>query len=350
MTESARQSLQVSLWSAIRLAHGLLPVVSMLKRGGVDADRMLEQARIDRFGLMDPSYTIDIEQELAFLKAAIRALPGPGMSLAMAREYRLRGFSVLGLAMQCAATPLDMLRLIIRYPRLAWGLFEGELIIDGDCMRVCFHPQPRLGSEQGFLLERDIACALVLFEEATESEFPVQAMRFRHTCPGEPEIYKRFFHCPVEFGAERNELVCSAAAVLQPLPHAEPAMCAFYTAQCERMSQDMEQPFSYGEAVRNRLLGSDVLPDLNALAKTMYMTPRTLQRRLKAEGVAFSELLLAVRKQRARQLLAESGQSMEQIAQSLGFSDAVAFSHAFKSWEGSSPRHWRHTVQHQPMG
>lgn len=351
MSENTRQLLKVSLWSPIRLAHGLLPVVSMLDRYGIDADRYLERAGVDRFGLMDPAYTISIEQELVFLKAVIPALPDPASSLEMAREYRLRGFSVLGLAMQSAATPLDMLRLIIRYPRLAWGMFEGELELDAELMRIRFESQPRLGSAEGFLLERDLACALVLFEEAMEAEFPIQSLSFTHECRGDAAAYEKYFRCPVRFGAPSNEFVCAAAAIMQPLPHADATMSAFYAAQCERMSQDMERPFSYAEAVRSRLLSRAVVPDLNRLAAEMFMTARTLQRRLKAEGdLSFADLLREAREQRARQLLTESGKSMEQIALTLGFSDAVAFSHAFKDWTGYSPRNWCNSTPVPPVG
>lgn len=341
MDENNRQTMQVSLWSPVRLAYGLLPVITILERHGVAPDRMLEQAGIDHFGLMDPAYTISIEQELSFLKSVIRAIPEPTISLGMAREYRLRGFSVLGLAMQASATPLDMLRLIIRYPRLAWGMFDGQLSLSEQAVTVSFLPQPRLGAIEGFLAERDLACALVMFEEATERAFPVTALTFRHACQGDPAIYEEFFRCPVTFNADRTELHTHLIDAIQPLPHANPTICSFYAAQCERMSKDMDQPFRYSDAVLRRLRESLVVPDQPALAKSMFMTPRTLQRRLRAEGTSFSALLRKAREQRASQLLTESTQGMEQIAASLGFSDAVAFSHAFKSWTGYSPQHWR---------
>lgn len=341
MDEDSRQTINVSLWSPVRLAYGLLPVIAILERHGINPGRLLEQTGIDRFGLMDPGYTISIEQELAFLKAVIRALPDPALSLEMAREYRLRGFSVLGLAMQASATPLDMLRLIIRYPRLAWGMFDGQMTLSDNTVTVSFMPQPRLGAIEGFLAERDLACALVMFEEATETSFPVSSLKFRHSCKGHPADYEEFFGCSVEFNADQTELQARLQDALQPLPHADATICAFYSAQCERMSRDMDQPFRYADAILKRLMESPVVPDLPTLARQMFMTPRTLQRRLRTEGVAFSELLRKAREQRAGQLLAERTHGMEQIATTLGFSDAVAFSHAFKSWTGLSPLAWR---------
>lgn len=338
------ESIPLSFWSPIRLAYGLLPVVTLLERCGHDAERLLEKARIDRFGLMDPRYTITVDQELAFLDVAIRTLNRPELSLELARSYRLNGFSVLGLAMQCSATPLQMLQLMMRFPRLAWGLFDGRLDLGRHDIHLSIQPQPRLGAVEGFLAERDFACALALIEEVTAEPFPLEEISFRHDCGSNVAVYEDFFHCPVRFGARQTALRCRRDAMERLLPHAEATMCAFYTAQCERMSRDMDQPFSYAEAVRTRLLGSPVVPDLGHLAAEMFLTPRTLQRRLKAEAAAFSDLLRQARQQRAHHLLADTRMSMEQIAATLGFGDAVAFSHAFKSWHGCSPLAWRQSA------
>jgi transcriptional regulator GlxA family with amidase domain len=52
-------------------------------------------------------------------------------------------------------------------------------------------------------------------------------------------------------------------------------------------------------------------------------------------------LLAEVRLERAQALLRRGGMQNEEIARALGFDDASAFSRAFKSWTGFSPRHYR---------
>ena len=83
------------------------------------------------------------------------------------------------------------------------------------------------------------------------------------------------------------------------------------------------------------------MPSLEALAATLGIEARSLQRYLKKEGETFSSILRDVRLRRATDRLQYSDMMMEAIAEELGFSDAVAFSHAFKEWTGASPRQWR---------
>lgn len=345
MTDATAFKLTVSFWSPLRLAYGLLPMLEILDRYALDADGLLHDAGIARFGVMDPSYTITVQQEIAFLSDCFLRIPSDALSLEVAREYGLRGFSVLGLAMQASSDVLSMLRLIARYPRLAWGMFDGELTLDAEGLCIVFRPQPRLGAAEGFFAERDLACALVMAEEATHKPFPLTSVHFRHACSGDPARYAAFFGCPVHFEAGWTGIQARHEAALRPLPQADARICAFYTAQCEAMARGIDVPFRYADAVRNRLLESFVMPDLPTLAQRMFLTERTLQRRLRKEGVSFSQVLREAREERAKQLLRESNASMEQIATTLGFSDAVAFSHAFKSWIGASPQRWRRSIE-----
>ena len=344
MVDHSGLQLSVSFWSPIRLAYGLLPMLEILDRHKLDADKLLSEAGIARFGVMDPSYTINVQQEIKFLTDCYLRIPSEALSLEVAREYGLRGFSVLGLAMQASEDVLSMLRLIARYPRLAWGMFDGTLRLDAHGLHIAFRPQPRLGTAEGFFAERDLACALVMAEEATQQRFPLESVSFRHECTGDPGRYEAFFGCRVQFGAKETGIRTAKATALHPLPQADARICAFYTAQCEAMARSIDQPFRYADAVRNRLLESFVMPDLPTLAERMFLTARTLQRRLRREGVSFSQVLREARKERAEQLLRESTASMEQVATHLGFSDAVAFSHAFKQWTGRSPQHWRRSA------
>lgn len=330
--------LRGSFWSDIRLAYGMLPTTSLLERRGIDPGPLLAKAGIDRFGLMDPAYTISIDQELTLMRGVMRALGDPAASLDIAREYRVRGFSVLGLAMQACDTPLQILRLLLTYPRLAWGVFDCRMTLDRHAFEVELTAPRALGAAEGFLAERDIACARVIIDEVMEAPFRFEAVHFRHDCASDPVVYRDFFGCDVRFGAPRHRVVADSVAISQRMPHADGIMRAFYEAQCERMSRDLEQPFRFADSVRSRLRRSEAIPDLAGVAQSLFMTPRTLQRRLAAEGVSFSDLLREVRLQRADQLLDESTRSMGSIAAELGFSDAVAFSHAYKSWTGHPPQ------------
>lgn len=80
---------------------------------------------------------------------------------------------------------------------------------------------------------------------------------------------------------------------------------------------------------------------LPKIARAMAMTERSLQRRLSANGVEFSEVLNSVRRDMAVRSLANKNIPISQITGELGYSDASTFGRWFKSQFRISPAHWR---------
>jgi AraC-like DNA-binding protein len=83
------------------------------------------------------------------------------------------------------------------------------------------------------------------------------------------------------------------------------------------------------------------LPDIQTLSEALYLTPRTLQRKLSAEGTTFRELLENVKKQICAMLLRHERYSVAGIATVLGYSEPASFIHSFQKWFGSSPDRMR---------
>jgi len=78
-------------------------------------------------------------------------------------------------------------------------------------------------------------------------------------------------------------------------------------------------------------------PSEDVIAKTVFMSARSLQRKLAEERTSFTELLAAVRRELAEQYVGDPKIPVTEISYMLGFSDLSSFSRAFKRWTGRSP-------------
>lgn len=96
------------------------------------------------------------------------------------------------------------------------------------------------------------------------------------------------------------------------------------------------------EVVRRR--APDV-PTLDDVASALLTTTRTLRRRLQAEGTSLRQLVGQARFAAACGHLAGGTLSVQQVADRLGYSDAAAFTRAFRSWSGVSPTVYRSRSQ-----
>jgi transcriptional regulator GlxA family with amidase domain len=84
-----------------------------------------------------------------------------------------------------------------------------------------------------------------------------------------------------------------------------------------------------------------------ALAAALHVSYRTLHRRFQAAvGMAPLAYLQALRVEHAKVLLEDSRMSLEQIVESVGYSDAAAFRQLFSRTAGLSPAQYRERFRH----
>jgi AraC-like DNA-binding protein len=337
------QATHSNLRHQTRLACGLIPLLNFLQHHGVDTKDILAYIGIRKIEFIDPAFTIALEQELKIVEKALNLIDRPQASLELATYYHLHNFSALGLALRSCATLGDIFELIRRYPRLQWGICETLGEQQGE--NIVFTLLAGDNRVERFLLERDMACVKTLFSEALNDEMQLIEVCFSHAAPDNREAYSDFFNCPVLFNQTASTLTFSLSELARKIPTADALSREFYEAQCARLSAEMDDPFRYTYLIRDQLSRLTPIPNQETLSQLLDIETRTLQRLLKKEGETYSNILKEVRFKRASDRLLFSRLNTEEIAQELGFNDAVAFSHAFKQWTGLAPRQWReHTL------
>ncbi len=80
---------------------------------------------------------------------------------------------------------------------------------------------------------------------------------------------------------------------------------------------------------------------LDLVAAQLDISPRTLQRRLADNDLTLTQLVNQARITKACQRLSRQDVHISAIARETGFATPSAFSRAFQSWTGTSPRAFR---------
>jgi AraC-like DNA-binding protein len=82
-------------------------------------------------------------------------------------------------------------------------------------------------------------------------------------------------------------------------------------------------------------------PPAAVIASELGLSLRTLHRRLAEDGLSYQTIVDGMRQSVATELLENTHLAMDQIAERVGFADAVSFRKAFKKWTGCSPTDFR---------
>jgi len=94
--------------------------------------------------------------------------------------------------------------------------------------------------------------------------------------------------------------------------------------------------------LRRHLAGE--MPSLEFVSDYLAMTPQTLRRRLRDEGLGYQAIKDDLRRDAAIEYLGQPELTLLDIANRLGFSEASTFHRAFKGWTGLAPGVYRQTL------
>lgn len=161
--------------------------------------------------------------------------------------------------------------------------------------------------------------------------------------PGNARPLREALDAPLRFDAERLSLVFPANDLQRPLATADSLL---HRMMSERV-RELERFTRSGpvERVRRLLRTLVFLPKCTPalVAARLGVSLRTLNRRLAEEGTSVHRLREEVAAELACQLLLGTSKTAGEVAVILGYSDASAFTRAFRRWCGIAPAKWRST-------
>ncbi len=189
-------------------------------------------------------------------------------------------------------------------------------------------------------------CAVILFECA---EFIVgrplheAEICFAHAEPDYHQAYAQYLSGAYSFSAA--EIKATFPLSLCHIPNASANQDSYLLAmqQCESMLQQLKPgKHSYVYLIKKMMLSSS-LHELSEeqIAAALFMSKRTLARKLAAEGTSFKEIKDAILSEQASKYLLESHLAVDAIATLLNYHDSSNFRRAFKRWFGVTPNEYR---------
>jgi AraC-like DNA-binding protein len=165
---------------------------------------------------------------------------------------------------------------------------------------------------------------------------------FTHPAPEHLDSYVQQFNAPLRFGCPANQIVFARSALQHQIPGADPMLYSSALARANialserRARRGLVQRLT--QELSKRL---DQRPHMADVARDLGCSDRTLRRHLREVGVDYQALLVRLQTESACAQLAEHKRNIQQIAASLGFSQASAFHRAFLRWTGMTPKAWQ---------
>jgi AraC-like DNA-binding protein len=165
--------------------------------------------------------------------------------------------------------------------------------------------------------------------------------------PADTAAFREHFRAPLRFGAQQAAITFPATDLKRPLASADSDRYGAALRHLDAMGAISDNGLA--DKVRRVLLrlfatgviGTCAAPDRAMIAQLFALHPRTLNRRLRAEGTTFAAVLAQARYDIARYLLRDTRLPVQDIACILGYAAVGPLIHAFRHWSGTTPSDWR---------
>jgi AraC-like DNA-binding protein len=322
-----------------RPASELRIFADALQSLGFNSEALLGRARVKRSDLNDPDARVPCAAWEAVIGGAYAAKHIPNLPAHLAYHTPMGSSPLLDYLVLTTDTVGDALKQLCRYFHMTSAPDSLEVVEEKECVRLILTP----GLEP---FAAQYSTAIILHHLRAEVTRPLEI-----TCvsliraPENRQDLERLLGCHVLAPSTWTGIEFPKSAMGNPLSRRDPILRSVLEGRASStiaapIRSDSESVLSQIRTVLSPRLGEKV-PGMSEMARRLALSPRTLQRRLTAEGKTYKELLDTVRREHAELLLADRSLAVAEVGYLLGFSEPSAFHRAFKRWKGMSPLEYR---------
>lgn len=325
------------------LSNGAIPVIRALDSYGISGRDVLQEAGIDYEFIRDPDSRLSNRQWQAFLRLAVKRSGDPCFGITCAEMMQPAVLNGLGLAWLVSETIGDALRRLVRYQRIlssiaTAGLEETDTHYELWGRYQSTKDDRPLSTDHAMFM----GSVVKLYRLTVGPHVNPESANFECGKPVCAQRYEEFFRCPVTFNAQRTALFFNKKDLDSLLPTYNPEFSRLsdeavieYLARFDKddvVTRTRQQIIEHLPAGR---------PTQQEIARDLNMSVRSFHRRLKDEGLVYSDLVDEVRRELAAEYLNEQRFSIGEIGFMLGFTEPSNFARFFKKWEGKTPTEYR---------
>lgn len=324
------------------LASLARPLWRLLNDQNIDARALFTQAGLDPDLIEEPRARFPHGNLRAAWQEAAQALGRPHIGLMTGQYLRVMDLNALGATFLSSANLRDAAHRLIRYEQV----LNTQLSFHVEEQDDLFHLVSELkgSNESGVAVNEDgrHAALMNLIGRALDKDTAPVEVGFTYPEPRDLADHYSVFRCKLSFEEPAPRLTFRAADAHKPFTGANREFAQRTDVFLDEMLSELNADDLVG---RVKKVIIDALPSgaptEEDVARYVFVSSRTLQRRLAEQGTNFRKLLLEVRRELAERYISDKNMPLAEISYMLGFADSSSFSRAFKRWTGDPPAVFR---------
>ncbi|PZU95285.1 MAG: AraC family transcriptional regulator [Pseudanabaena sp.] len=329
---------------SVAIARDILQYVAAQ---GIDLQDIYRSSKIEPAWLEDPDRQISGELLKHLWQEAITKTGDRDLGLHIGEAFDLPAIGLLGYVLLNCKNYGQVLEKLSQYTRLfSQGVAIHHHILDGlvccDC-KIVGGVKNYLLDEPRHPIESTFSALSKATQKLTGKTLQLYEVWFQHIAPSDCSEHKRIFQTQVKFSQSVNRMIFSIDALNWEVRSANANLLSMFESHANDMLTNLSQAhkcsYQVIQIIAQNLHGE--VPPIEAIARTLMLSVRQLQRELQIENTSYQQILDDTRKEIALKHIQNKQTSIHDLAFLLGFSEPSAFYRAFKRWTGKTPRNYR---------
>lgn len=323
-------------------------IYEAMKKKGIDTDAIFTRLGVDEEYVYTEQLRTPHNAQLYFWQVVEDVSGDPDVGLTLGQLLPPYKGQVLEYLFLSSPTFGEGLRRALNYQRLLSDAANTAFLVEGDEACLVLDTASEEVRRLRHFNECFVQGMVTSFKSITDNRFHPSRIEFEHERQGGHDKVRETLGCDVVFGAEENRMYFPVEMLSYASPHAEPELLDLHDRFASEQVARLEKKDIVGQVERivAELLDSGEVT-LDAVAERLEIKPRTLRTRLTEAETSFNQVLADFRYRLARQLLATTDESIDEIVYLTGFSEPSTFYRAFKRWTDMTPVEYREFKQAQ---
>lgn len=321
-------------------------ITDLLRERGANPRAVMEAVGLRPAQFRDPNTYIVYHKLAALLDHAAGQCQAPLFGLMLTQRQSLSALGDLPMIMARAETVAESLEIVNRYLYLHASGVRVFTEAHGDSTRLCMQIDVGRPVNTDQLMQLSVAHLAMFVAGLLGIDRSRVTLYLQQdgpdTLPAEAGIVFR----SVRFNQTFDGVMLTEQQLRSRNHHDETAVTRHLEQHLERLQQQ------YPNQLENQVMDliGRLLPTgeccIERVAEALGIHHRTLQERLRAEGLSYREVLKETRKSLATQRLRYSRTNITELALQLGYADIAVFSRQFRHWFGVPPKVWQREQAH----
>ena len=209
-------------------------MIDLAVAGGLDRKELVDAAGLGGIDLTDGDARVPITTQIALWQLIAKRRPNSNFGLRAGASFKVREAGLLGYVVAHSPTLEAALERLVRYSWVLNDAVKCDLVKNQQSLAITqSYPEHGVGLKDA--VDYRLAALVSVCRQITGAEIVPLEVAFVYQQRGNTSEHRRFFCCPLRFGASISKVVFSAHDLRLQVRHADETLAEYLREHAERV-------------------------------------------------------------------------------------------------------------------